>query len=132
MLCLSRFWTTLSSGAPDPCNQEGEQVWCPPKNLPSKRKGYIYKNVFKDTTDNVKQLWLKKVSYSLQKILPGKILTFYIVYFYRFTGLWNKPNKIFSYWSIGWPQSYNREIIYLYVFRIQLTVLRNCYLVKIY
>ena len=34
---------------------------------------------------NVKQLWLKKVSYNLQKILPGKILTFYIMYFYRFT-----------------------------------------------
>ena len=28
--------------------------------------------------------------------------------------------------------SYNPEIIYLYVFRIQLTVLRNSYLVKIY
>ena len=32
---------------------------------------------------NVKQLLLKKVGYRLQKILPGKILAFYIMYFYR-------------------------------------------------
>ena len=32
---------------------------------------------------NVKQRLLKKVGYSLQKILPGKILTFYIMYFDR-------------------------------------------------
>ena len=47
------------------------------------RKVYIKKMFSKTQRMNVKQLLLKKVGYRLQKILPGKILTFYIMYFYR-------------------------------------------------
>ena len=39
--------------------------------------------VSKSQRMNVKQLFLKKVGYRLQKILPDKILAFYIMYFYR-------------------------------------------------
>ena len=50
-----------------------------------KKEMVIYKKMFsKSQRMNVKQLWLEIVSYSLQKILPGKILTFYVMYFYRF------------------------------------------------
>ena len=65
---------------------------------------------------NVKQLWLEKVSYSLQKILPGKILTFYNMYFYRFMKQTQQNLFLLKY---RMAPSYDREIIYLYVFRIQ-------------
>ena len=95
------------------------------------RKGYI-KKCFQRHNDECQAAVIKKIivyKKSPKSSLAGKILTFYIMYFYRFMKQTQQNLFLLKY---RMAPSYNPEIIYLYVFRIQLTVLRNSYLVKIY